>query len=47
MTHKIRLRKPTLTKRDGPYARVNAWLRQFYTEHSADASNPTTQWLDW
>eukprot|EP00927_Polykrikos_kofoidii_P049440 TRINITY_DN43490_c0_g1_i1.p1 TRINITY_DN43490_c0_g1~~TRINITY_DN43490_c0_g1_i1.p1 ORF type:complete len:460 (+),score=48.71 TRINITY_DN43490_c0_g1_i1:137-1381(+) len=33
--NKIRLKKPNLVKNDGPFHRVNAWLKQFYSPSSA------------
>ena len=35
LENKIRLKKPLLQPFDGPYNRVNAWLKQFYSEGSA------------
>jgi hypothetical protein len=34
LENKIRLRKPLIQPFDGPYNRVNAWLKQFYSEGS-------------
>jgi hypothetical protein len=35
MENRIRLKKPCLVKGDGPSPRVNAWLKQFYSQGSA------------
>jgi hypothetical protein len=34
LENKIRLRKPLIQPFDGPYNRVNSWLKQFYSESS-------------
>ena len=34
LENKIKLRKPILQPFDGPYNRVNTWLKQFYSETS-------------
>jgi len=34
LTNKIRLKKPMTQAADGPYGRVNAWLKTFFTENS-------------
>lgn len=34
LENKIKLRKPILQPFDGPYNRVNTWLKQFYDENS-------------
>ena len=34
LENKIKLRKPILQPYDGPYNRVNTWLKQFYNENS-------------
>ena len=32
MENKIRLAKPMLQAMDGPFLRINAWLKQFYSK---------------
>ncbi len=34
MCNKIRLKRPILQPFDGPYQRMNTWLKQFYSEGS-------------
>ena len=34
LSNKIRLRKPLIQRCDGPFGRVNTWLKQFYSESS-------------
>lgn len=36
LNNKIRLKKPLIQPFDGPYNRVNAWLKQFYSEGSVN-----------
>lgn len=36
LSNKIRLKKPILQPFDGPYNRTGAWLKQFYSEGSAN-----------
>lgn len=41
MCNKIRLSKPTLVKGDGPYHRVDGWLKSFYSESSSKVNSGT------
>ncbi len=45
--NKIRLRKPMIQPYDGPYNRVNAWLKQFYSEGTTDIFDCKTYKNDW
>ena len=48
LSNKIRLKKPILQPFDGPYNRVNAWLKQFYTAASANVGKATCSYKnDW
>jgi hypothetical protein len=41
LKNRIRPRKPIIQPPDGPFNRVNTWLKQFYSESSQAASSPT------
>ena len=47
LQNKIRLRKPMIQPYDGPYNRVQAWLKQFYSEGTAAASKCDAYKNDW
>lgn len=47
LENKIRLRKPLIQPFDGPYNRVNAWLKQFYSEGSMNAKLCDAYKNDW
>ena len=47
LSNKIRLRKPMIQRYDGPYMRINAWLKQFYSESSAKVGTLQYGPLDW
>ena len=46
LTNKIRLRKPMTQRYDGPWGRVNGWLKQFYSEGS-DSVGQASYCPDW
>lgn len=35
LSNKIRLSKPLIQKEDGPFFRINTWLKNFYSENSS------------
>ncbi len=43
---KLRLNKPLLQPFDGPYNRVHAWMKQFYSENSQKVGTEQFQ-IDW
>eukprot|EP01084_Bolivina_argentea_P150122 262165_1 len=44
LTHKIRRRKPCITKGCGPYGIVNSWLKNFYSKSSAEVGKSNLDW---
>jgi hypothetical protein len=46
LCNKIRLKKPMVQRYDGPHMRVNAWLKQFYSENSGKVGQGAYS-LDW
>ena len=47
LSNKIRLKKPTIQRYDGPYMRINSWLKQFYSEGSAKVGTRPYGSMDW
>eukprot|EP00600_Ochromonadales_sp_CCMP1393_P000017 CAMPEP_0174978182 /NCGR_PEP_ID=MMETSP0004_2-20121128/14045_1 /TAXON_ID=420556 /ORGANISM="Ochromonas sp., Strain CCMP1393" /LENGTH=446 /DNA_ID=CAMNT_0016229493 /DNA_START=32 /DNA_END=1372 /DNA_ORIENTATION=- len=47
LENKIRLRKPMIQPYDGPYNRVNAWMKSFYSESSEQARKCDAYKNDW
>jgi hypothetical protein len=47
LEYKIRLRKPFVQPFDGPYNRINAWLKTFYSEGSDNAARCDSYKNDW
>lgn len=47
MCNKIRLKKPILQPFDGPYNRVSAWIKQFYSEGSSKIGPEVPYKNDW
>ena len=44
MENKIRKKKPCITKKCGPYNRVNTWLKNFYSKSSKDVGKSDLDW---
>lgn len=47
MSNKIRHRKPVIQPLDGPYNRVNTWLKQFFSEGSSKLGPHVPYKNDW
>jgi hypothetical protein len=48
LENRIRPKKPIVQPTDGPFARINTWLKMFFSECSKEASSPTCGYAnDW